>query len=196
MNRYKLLTAELVTGLIIGLVMVLDPGPIAGQARAALPDPVLQVIFPTPSAEAVLPTVTPEPIRIGGDVFGWPGQVQCWDCNPFQARVRLTNYDPNAGPINCWDFDEELSYCMSDTASGIPWESVYGFSAACPIEWPYGTWVDVKDVGQFICLDRGNLVVCDDQQLCAVDILGPSGAWWNGKTFEATLWVPLRPRKQ
>lgn len=85
---------------------------------------------------------------------------------------------------------------MSPTSSLVPWESVWGFAAACPMEWPIGTWVDIPDVGMFICLDRGDLIYCQaDMSLCEVDLLGPGGAEWDGKEFDVTLWVPLKPRK-
>lgn len=145
-------------------------------------------VSPTPQ-----PTAQPTAVKsAGGLSFGLPGQIQCYNCAPFTQKVHLTNYDPMAGPINCYDYQD--GYCWSPTASGIHWKALWGFGAACPPEWPYGTWVDIPGVGAFVCFDRGGSIGCNvTTGVCAVDILGPSGQWWNLQTFTATLWVPLNP---
>jgi len=135
-----------------------------------------------------------DPVKaLGGMAVGWAGQVQCYNCAPFTATVKLSNYDPLAGEINCFDFAD--NYCWSPTASGIHWKAVWGIGAACPPEWPYGTWVEIPTVGTFLCLDRGGSIVCKDG-VCAVDILGRGVESWNGQLFEVTLWVPLNPPRQ
>jgi 3D (Asp-Asp-Asp) domain-containing protein len=131
----------------------------------------------------------------GGMHFGLIGQLQCWNCAPFSQRIKLSsynpmNYDPEYPQMNCYDYHD--GYCWSPTASGIPWKSAWGFGAACPPDWPYGTWVEIETVGTFICLDRGNEIKCKDG-ICNVDLLGPGGSW-NGLEFDATLWVPLSPK--
>lgn len=113
---------------------------------------------------------------------------ECWNCTPFTAKVKLSHYEPMRGDVNCWQFED--GYCKSYTFSGVPWESAWGFGAACPVEYPIGTWVMVEGVGSFVCLDRGGSVVCDKETgICNVDILGPGG-WWDQGIFEVTLWVP------
>ena len=101
------------------------------------------------------------------------------------------DYDPEYPKLNCFDYHD--GYCWSPTASGIPWKAVWGIAAACPLDWPYGTWVDIDLVGRFICLDRGGEIKCNEG-VCNVDILGPGGAPWVGGEFDATLWVPLDPK--
>ncbi len=176
------------------------------SAAAYLPDPQIDTTTSTPtSTPTAVPTLqpiaaTPAPIdppaTAGGKQLGWAGQIQCYDCAPFTVNVRLTNYDPNQGDINCWEYSEDFNWCMSETYSGIPWESVYGLAAACPAEWMIGTWVDIPGVGAFICLDHGGAIVCDyENNVCNVDLLGAAREEWNGKTFTATLWVPLKPRR-
>ncbi len=186
--------------LLFGFVLVA-----CGPARVveALAFTETPVTTPTPTTpeptQTAIPTFTPEPTPTGivsasGQTFGLPGEVQCWNCTPFSVVVSVTNYDPMEGPINCFDYDEEKDYCYSPTSSLIHWKAVWGFGAACPMEWPIGTWVEIPNVGYFICFDRGGSIQCDpDTKVCAVDLLGPGDAWWNGETMPATIWVPLNP---
>lgn len=123
-----------------------------------------------------------------GILFGVEGMVNCWGCYQTSARIYLTYYTPQAGGINCWDYRD--NYCQSTTASGIPWESVYGFSAACPIDWKFGTWVVIPDLNlAVICLDRGGAIKCNERGICNVDLLSDyyPGA---GYEYDAILLVP------
>ncbi len=168
------------------------------------------ILWPTSAnglAEAQSTAVTPIPVA-PGITFGLAGEIQCFNCAPMSAKVRLSHYVPNEGPLNCFDFEEKNSYCYSPTSSMIPWKSVWGFGAACPGEWKFGTWVNIPNVGAFICLDHGDSIVCDtetitvlapdggtqqrDDYICNVDILGPGGSW-DKQLFDATLWVPMDP---
>jgi len=196
-----------------GVLMALLGGVVLRPARAEVePPPTITATIqhsatstPRPTATArptrtPIPTATTKPIQLqaaGGQLFGWPGEVQCYNCSPFTSHIQVHHYDPNLGDMNCFLWDEDFDYCMSATASMIPWESVWGFAAACPREWSIGTWLDIPGVGAFICFDRGDLIYCtDDGRLCTVDLLGPGGAEWDGKEFDITLWVPLKPRKE
>lgn len=123
------------------------------------------------------------------------GSVECWNCAPFKVKVKLSHYDPMSGEINCWDYDKERKYCYSPTKPGIHWKGLWGFGAACPFEWPYGTWVSVPQVGNFICFDRGGEIKCADG-ICNVDILTNKSGWWDGKVFDVTIWVPLDPPRK
>lgn len=169
-------------------------------------------ITPTVTATLQSGAMVAQEIRVAKNiVLGLTGAVECWNCAPFSpswggkvVKVKLSNYLPWAGGINCWEWDKDLEYCMSETSSGNDWEPYYGLSAACPQEWKHGTWVAIDGVGAFICLDWGSAIVCHDgdeaelaagtEPHCHVDILGPSGSW-NQKLFEATLWVSLNPRR-
>lgn len=193
--------------LLVVLLLLTACAPVVVQAQAE-PSPTAT---PTPTTPpTITPSLTrtptaPPDIRLtptaivaaGGLTFGWPGEIQCWNCSPFNAHIRLTHYNPQKGEINCWDWSDEFDYCMSPTFIGVPWEAVWGFGAACPVEWPIGTWIDIEGVGAFICFDRGDQVTCDHETgICAVDLLGPGGAEWDGQEFEdVVLWVPLKPRR-
>ncbi len=194
---------------ILGLLacsMALAPAP-AAVAMPALPaprvrvsplraDPAVQAVRPEPPAPSVRPQPALNPSTAIGPL-GWAGQVQCWNCAPFIATARVTHYDPMLGDINCWDWGEKESYCYSPTFIGVHWKSVYGIAAACPPEWKIGTWVVLpNEQGAYICLDRGDQVKCDENGICAVDILGPGGAAWDGQTMPVTLWVPLDPPRE
>lgn len=203
--------AAMFAAFLAGVMLALLGGVLLRPARAMRAEPTIQITStftprptstqrPTRTATVIpSPTVTAPPAVVtgaGGIQFGWPGEVQCHNCSPFQAHIRLHHYNPNDGDINCFEWSDEFQYCMSPTSSFVPWESVWGIAAACPMEWPIGTWVDIPDVGMFICLDRGDLIYCQpDMSLCEVDLLGPGGAEWDGKEFDVTLWVPLKPRK-
>ena len=140
-----------------------------------------------PSATA---TAAPQPV-VG---LGWAGQVQCYNCSPLKIKVRLSHYNPNQfdlmyPQLNCWNYDEAHKYCLSPTWIGVPWETGWGLFSACSVDWPVGAWVEVPGAITTICMDHGADVVCQDG-ICQVDVLGPGGAEWDGKVFEATLWVP------
>ncbi len=189
---------------VLGLAccaVALSPAPLA-VAMPALPAPRERISAlpmpaePAPEIRQTAATMQPagNPVTAVG-MLGLANVVQCWNCAPFEQRVHLSHYDPMSGAINCWDYDEEQNYCYSPTKPGIEWKGLWGIGAACPMEWPYGTWVVVPEVGAFICLDRGGSIVCDKDGICNVDILGPSGPW-DGSIVTATLWVPLDPPRE
>lgn len=206
MKWYLSHLAALLAGVVLAVVgaLVARPAMAATAVDVSTITPMATATLqptkmPSPTATATqAPTATPRP---SGEipVLGLAGEVRCWNCAPFSVRVHLTNYDPMSGDINCFDYDEEKQYCYSPTASRIHWKSFYGFGAACPAEWPYGSWIEIAGVGAFLCIDRGDLVYCQGPTgdlLCNVDILGPGGYWWNGGDFTATLWVPLDPPRK
>lgn len=188
---------------LAAMALALSPAP-AAVAMPSLPAPRVHVsplrdlpaplaVNPDPPAPTVRPLPALNPSTATGPL-GWAGQVQCWNCAPFTATARVTHYDPMLGDINCWDWSEAEQYCYSPTYTGIHWKAVYGIAAACPPEWKIGTWVVLpNDQGAYICLDRGDQVLCSEDGTCAVDILGPGGAAWDGQTMPVTLWVPLDP---
>ena len=208
----------LLSGMMLGLALagITRPGPVA-YARPAPTETPLPTA--TPTRPTPTPTVTPtqthtpqpsptpplpgarvvDPIEVTKNItLGWTGKVECWNCTPFSVRVKLSNYIPWAGGPNCWLWSDDFKYCMSETRSGLAWESFYGLAAACPEEWPRGAWVSVPEAGTFICLDTGNEIKCREDETgkyCNVDVLGPSGADWNQKFFDAVLWVSFNPRE-
>ncbi len=172
-----------------------EPPPIASTSTAeptstSTPRPS---ITPRPTSTSTAePTSTSTPQAIG---FGWPGEIQCHNCTPFTATVRLSHYDPTKynpdyPKLNCWDYSTEHKYCVSPTWIGVPWEAAWGWGAACPAEWAIGTWMEIPGVGYFICIDHGGDIVCNADNICKVDLLGPGGMDWEGKTIPITLWVP------
>ncbi len=112
--------------------------------------------------------------------------------SPFASDVRVTvthYWPPNGGP-NC--YLQGLDWCMSPTASGLPWEVAVGLggqAAACPPEWPMFSLV-VLEPGQrtLICLDRGGAVRCTDR-VCGIDVL-TWDARWDGQ-YTATVYAPF-----
>lgn len=189
----------------VGIVLILSTSMLT-PARAASQPATVQILSAIPSALTTAElTSSPTPIsatptaipvhQVDGGVLGWPGEVKCYNCVPIKKHIQIHHYDPNQGDFNCYTFDPELNWCMSPTSSGLNWQAVYGIAAACPIEWGFGPWIEIPTVGNFICLDHGDLIYCNpDGGLCTIDILGPGGAAWDGKYFDATLWVPVRPK--
>lgn len=191
MTKFIQLAAMFIAGLLIGALIV--PPVVSAAKQQPLPAPSLTtiiVVTPTPAptpTQGGNPGATTQTTVLGN--FGLVDTIECWNCTPVRYKARLTNYDPLAGKINCWDWDAENKYCWSSTSSGLPWEVAWGWSAACPMEWPLGSWVEIPNVGVFVCLDRGDMVKCE-AGICAVDILGPGGLFWNGAVTNVTLWIP------
>lgn len=122
-------------------------------------------------------------------------EAQCFECTVLPAKVKLSHYNPNLydqmrPQLNCWDYSEEHRWCLSPVWIGVPWESGFGFFAACPDTWAIGTWVRIPDVGSYLCMDHGYDVKCDDKGICNVDVLRSGSSWWDGKMFDASLMVP------
>ena len=84
------------------------------------------------------------------------------------VTVHVTHYWPPNGGENCLVYMD--NWCVSPTASGVPWEAVVGIAAACPMEWPIGSVVVIAG-RTWICLDRGDMA-CDENS-CEVDLLTP-----------------------
>lgn len=202
-------------GFLLAAGLISAPKLVEARSESILPAPAYrvthaptQMVTVTSSAGEKTVTTTPTPTEVYKGArpvdprgvnpemsLGLEGEARCWNCAPFAVKVRLTNYLPWLGGLSCWQWSKEYKYCMSETSSGMSWEEFYGFSAACPQEWPHGAWVQIPSVGSFICLDWGSEVVCGEDGVCVVDVLGPSGDW-NQKTFDATLWVSFNPREE
>jgi hypothetical protein len=143
---------------------------------AGTPSELVQDAEPTPT---VIPTQQQEsnPEVIDTSPRIQPGADYCPFCETYGVNVKYTHYWPLEGGINCWDYNEATNWCDSPTFSGIPWETAVGWGAACPYDWPIGTWVDVPYYGAVQCIDRGSMT-CEYHQdgsvTCHVDILAPS----------------------
>lgn len=204
MNRYKVSAIFLLAGSLIfgGRSLVTEAAPPGESTATTTPRPTrtpymtrtpwpTAVVTKTPTAVApVITNTAAAPLKLG-----WPGQVQCLNCTPFSARVSLSHYDPTdynpAYPqLNCWNYSQAHRYCLSPTWIGVPWEAAWGWGAACPPTWAVGTWIEIPTIGYFICIDQGGEIVCDEENICRVDLMGPGGEPWDGKTFDVTLWVP------
>ena len=71
--------------------------------------------------------------------------------------VRVSHYWPPLGGINCLSFINGI--CMSNMASGEPWQPWVGSAAACPPEWPFWTRFMLTGGEWFTCLDRGGAII-------------------------------------
>lgn len=191
----------------LGIILILSASMLTPARAASQPEEPTSTatsLPPVATPTAQLPTAAPisaTPTAIlsrvvDGGSLGWEGQVKCFNCVPVKKHIQIHHYDPNKGDFNCFTYDEELQWCMSPTSSGLSWQAVYGIAAACPIDWGMGPWIEIPTVGTFICLDHGDLIFCEkDGSRCYIDLLGPGGAEWDGKEFDATLWIPKRPGK-
>lgn len=100
---------------------------------------VVEVIMPTQSAAAT-PTPYPSAPSSPENFTYQPDinpELHCFNCDVHRVQVILTHYWPNAGEINCWDYNAETGYCDSAMASTVPWEAFVGIGAACPYDWPF-----------------------------------------------------------
>jgi len=157
------------------------------QPATATPGPTQtatleQTLVPvSPTAEIA---VLPLPDGLQGS-YQSPAEF-CFNCTVYQVPVRFTSYRPWEGGINCFTFQN--GYCESAMSSELRWENFVGIAAACPPEWPLGTWVEAPGIGAWVCLDRGGAVLCVDE-VCVVDILAESIGDLDGQTITATVYI-------
>jgi hypothetical protein len=148
----------------------------------AIPTATIQVTI-EPTVEAT-PDINIQ-IAAGSNVEGLINNrmLGCVECSPYSVKLNVRSYNPFLGGLSCWLFKD--GRCMSETASGVKWQSVMNISAACPYEWPFGTIVSNK-FGYFICLDRGGMINCNSG-VCFIDILTNQDI--NEDNVESTLWM-------
>lgn len=194
-----------IAAFLAGICLTMLFGPVQRPVKAMPTTPTITFTpmaarTPTPGNEPTMastlaPTATIIPAHIANStVLGWGAEVACINCVPVKKHVQVHHYDPRAGKFNCFTWNETLNWCMSPTSSGIDWQAVWGIAAACPQEWGIGPWIELP-FGNFICLDHGDMIFCEpDGSLCTIDILGPGGAAWDGHEFDATLWIPVKPK--
>ena len=110
----------------------------------------------------------------------------CFNCTVYDIPVRFTHYRPWEGGINCFTFLD--GYCESAMSSQLRWENFIGLAAACPPEWPLGSWVEAPGIGSWVCLDRGGMVQCQDG-VCVVDILAKGIGALDGQVLNARVYI-------
>lgn len=136
-------------------------------------------------------TPTPQPTNPAWTNPGLTSAEEyCLDCSTYDVQVRITHYWPPDGEINCWDYNEETGWCDSALFSGLRWENYINIAAACPLDWPLGTWVEIPGVGTYNCLDRGTMVCFEG--VCEVDILAPDLGIFDGNIYDARVYITWR----
>lgn len=121
-----------------------------------------------------LVVITPEVTEYVGDP--WQGLGNYYDIvgDDDLGIVRITHYYPPYGGLNCFNFVDD--YCISPMYSGKRWEDWMGRAMACPERFPIGSIIGVDPYGGgtylwFPCLDRGGMIICNDDGLCVFDVL-------------------------
>jgi len=105
----------------------------------------------------------------------------------FEGFVRISNYWPPDGGTNCAYFVGGV--CKSRMASLERWQEWEGKAAACPMEWPFGTLVEIEG-RTWICLDRGGAVEYR-KGIPYVDLLTDENLFRYGQIVRAKVTLPL-----
>lgn len=149
---------------------------------------------PIPTQITIQPTEKPVAAFIPG--------VACEDCKQYKIEGRFTHYWPDKYPsdykkiegsnyvrtMNCWEYDLGKKKCVSNMASDLPWEPFVGMAAACPLDFPFGTRIEIMNNGRvYYCLDRGSMICSGG--VCDFDILD-RGISFDGQVLEAMITVP------
>jgi len=130
--------------------------------KTSVPTPT-QTITPTDIPIELSPTAMPEPIsddkpnvveQMLASVAAQP--VEASTGSPGKSiSIRYSWYNPALGGTNCYTFSDGV--CISSMSSGKPWLPYVGYAIACPIEWPFGTTIEL-DGKIWECLDRGSAI--------------------------------------
>lgn len=177
------------------------------QANEPQPTPTNISVIVEVSTATPMPTSTPDPNLptaaaptlmplVGIDLQDWmlsglpSAGKYCLDCQQYPVQVRITHYWPLNGDMNCFDFNEQTGWCDSALFSGLRWENFINLAAACPKDWPIGSWVEIPGIGAYNCLDRGSMVCFEG--VCEVDILSPDLGIYDGQLFNATVYITWR----
>ena len=130
------------------------------------------------------PVPTPSAVR-GGALGVVPVEAAPVTAEPVAAApivtgtamtVRYSHYWPPLGGPNCSNFVDGV--CVSAMASGEPWASFVGTAVACPVEWVFGTTVEL-DGHVWTCQDRGGAIRYVDG-VPWVDFLEETGKYEHG----------------
>jgi hypothetical protein len=138
---------------------------------------------PAPRAEA---ETAPETVTVGKHVF-----VEA-TATPAPAgttrMAKLSHYTPWTGGVNCAVFRN--GQCVSNMASGLPWEAWVGRAAACPAELPFWTAIILPGGEIFTCLDRGGKIVTEADGTMWIDLLVASPPVPFGSVLPVTVVLP------
>ncbi|MBI5954434.1 MAG: hypothetical protein HY865_22485 [Chloroflexi bacterium] len=115
------------------------------------------VVVPSPTAAPEETTEDDRPIKSGIE----------WELSK-QVKVKVSNYWPEYGGINCLTFKD--GKCVSKMANGETWESGVNTAIACPKELKLGTQINI--LGKvWTCKDRGSMIVKTKDDEYWVDML-------------------------
>lgn len=103
--------------------------------------------------------------------------------------VKYSHYWPPLGGKNCYSFVDGV--CISRMASGHRWQDWVDRAVACPMEWPFGTTVEL-DGEVWVCMDRGGKIRFGRDGLTYVDFLTPYGAYGYGQPIEVKVTLPAQ----
>lgn len=81
---------------------------------------------------------------------------------PVYVKAHISHYYPGWGGPNCSRFVN--GECVSNMASGRPWQKYIDKACACPVEYPFGTRFIVQGK-TWTCLDRGGAIVRDGNKI-------------------------------
>lgn len=164
--RRKLLTIYTVVGLFLFAGWLAKP---PAQAEAETPPATMTV------GEHTFTEVEPEESAL----VTAPGE---------QRQAKISHYWPPLGGVNCAVFRN--GQCVSNMASGLPWDVWVGRAAACPVELPFWSTVTLPGGETFVCLDRGGKVVTTAAGELWIDLLVESAPVPYGTTMPVTVRLP------
>ena len=70
---------------------------------------------------------------------------------------------------------------MSRMAAGAAWEKWIDRACACPAEYPFGTKFILPDGSKWVCMDRGDAIVTDQNGVIWLDLLTKKARYPHGK---------------
>ena len=105
----------------------------------------------------------------------------------YFETIKYSYYWPPKGGVNCSRFINGV--CVSNMASGKPWNQYVGVACACPPEWAFGTIV-VLDGNPYECLDRGGAIKYDSNGNTYIDFLTSTPTHSFGEYIEVYVVVP------
>lgn len=108
------------------------------------------------------------------------------DSNGEKILIKISHYNPFVGGVNCLTFVD--GECISTMANGERWQDWMGKAIACPHQLPFETRI-VIDGKEWICKDRGNLIVFDSYAYW-IDQLTENPEYDFGTLKEAIMYRP------
>ncbi len=157
--------------IVVPIFIAIKPAPafVAGDASIEIESVVAE---PAASLAASVETVEVAAVAVQG----------------VQRVAKISHYWPPLGGVNCAQFVG--GRCISRMASGLPWEEWIGRAAACPVELPFGTEVELPGGETFTCLDRGGKVVTTAAGELWIDLLVERAPVPYGTVMPVTVRLP------